>query len=86
MKYYIVKLSEGYCVFKQYQIKDMVYARPIAIKEVLREAVELIEDEVPANNVGSGNIAGVELGYPVNKKKKLILKKYGLRNGPKPII
>lgn len=67
---FIIKEQGKYIIMKQYLSDDVVYAKPIALCYNLNEAKKLIESEVPVNNVGSGNIQGLDLGYPIKKKKK----------------
>lgn len=66
---HIVKIDDKYAIFKTYESGDIKYSRIIETVDDLRTAMKLIEDEVPVNNVGSGNIAGMDLGM-VKKKIK----------------
>lgn len=71
---HIVKLDETYAIFKTYKMGDTEYARIVARTKDLKEAMKLVEDgeggcAVPVNNVGGGNIAGLDTGLVKRKKK-----------------
>jgi len=76
---HIVKLDEDYAIFKTYENGDIKFARVIARTTDLKEAMKLAEDvgmggggcsPVPVNNVGQGNIAGLDIGLRKKKKSK----------------
>lgn len=74
---HVVKLEEGYAVFKTYEQGSIKYARIVARTSTLKKAMRLAEDvgmgggcAVPANNVGQGNIAGLDIGLRKSGKKK----------------
>jgi hypothetical protein len=74
---HIVKLSEDYAIFKTYEQGDSKFARVVARTRTLKEAMKLVEDvgmgggcAIPANNVGQGNIAGLDIGLRKKKKSK----------------
>lgn len=66
----IVRSKGKYLVFKLYEYKNRKFARVIHEADYLYEANEIKEDLMPANNVGSGNIAGMDIGLTKKYKKK----------------
>ena len=77
MSKHIVKLGEDYAIFKTYEHGETKFARVIARTKDLKEAMKLAEDvgmgggcPIPANNVGQGNIAGLDIGLRRKKKSK----------------
>lgn len=86
---FTVRLNEKFVVFKQYTNGNIIYSKPIGYYNTLKEVAKLHEDAIPANNVGGGHIAGMDLGYSATKKKKLkkqILTRFGVINGRNNII
>jgi hypothetical protein len=74
---HVVELDEGFAVFKTYEQGPIKYARVVARTSTLKEAMKLAEDvgmggggAVPVNNVGQGNIAGLDIGLRRSGKKK----------------
>jgi len=77
MSKHIVKLNEDYAIFKTYEQGDVKFARVVARTNDLRDAMKLAEDvgmggcaALPVNNVGQGNIAGLDIGLRRKKKNK----------------
>lgn len=76
MSFNIVKSGDKYLIFKSYKEGDKEFSRVVKKVNDLKVAKKYVkEDAVPANCVGGGAIAGLDIGI-VQKYKKLKKKKW----------